>query len=85
MRDPSKDEEYGGAGVYTEVDPPRRLAFTWTWDDDTRQTLIEIDFEERDGVTTVRFTHSGLLDAEAVRDHEDGWTKLFARLGRTLG
>jgi uncharacterized protein YndB with AHSA1/START domain len=84
MRDPAKDAEYGGGGTYTEVDPPTRLAFTWTWDDDTRQTLIEIDFEENDGITTVRFTHSGLWDDEALRDHEDGWTKLFNRLDRTL-
>jgi uncharacterized protein YndB with AHSA1/START domain len=84
MRDPTEDVEYGGGGTYTEVDPPTRLAFTWTWDDEPRQTLIEIDFSERDGVTTVRFTHRGLWDDEAVRSHEDGWTKLFDRLERTL-
>ena len=28
MRDPEKDVEYGGGGHYTEIDPPRRLAFT---------------------------------------------------------
>ena len=84
MRDPLKDEEYGGGGTYTEVERPPRLAFTWTWDDDTRQTLIEIDFSENDGVTTVRFTHSDLWDDEAVRSHEDGWNKLFSRLERTL-
>ena len=84
MRDPEKDVEYGGGGIYTEVEPPTRLAFTWTWDDDTRETLIEIDFEERDGVTTVHFTHSGLWDDEAVRSHEDGWGKLFDRLERVL-
>jgi uncharacterized protein YndB with AHSA1/START domain len=84
MRDPEKDVEYGGGGTYTEVDRPNRLAFTWTWDNGTPQTLIEIDFEERDGATTVRFTHSGLKDEEALRDHEDGWTKLFNRLERTL-
>jgi uncharacterized protein YndB with AHSA1/START domain len=84
MRDPAKDVEYGGGGTYTEVDPPTRLAFTWTWDGDTRQTLIEVDFEERNGITTVRFTHSGLWDAEAVRSHEDGWGKLFDNLERTL-
>ena len=50
----------------------RRLAFTWIWDRDTRGTLIEIDFEEAGGVTTVRFTHSGLWDEEAVRSHEGG-------------
>ena len=67
MRDPHKDAEYGGGGNYTEIEPPSRLAFTWTWDGDTRQTLIEVDFEETDGVTTVSFTHSGLWDEEAVR------------------
>ncbi len=80
MRDPAKDEEYGGGGVYTEIDPPRRLAFTWLWDDQPHRMLIEIDFEERDGATHVRFTHSGLWDEAAVRNHEDGWTKTFNRL-----
>jgi hypothetical protein len=46
--------------------------------------LIEVDFRENDGVTTVNFTHSGLWDEEAVRDHEDGWRKLFDNLERTL-
>ena len=43
--------------------------FTWTWEDDRDQLkqLIEVDFEESGGVTTVRFTHSSLWDAEAVR------------------
>jgi uncharacterized protein YndB with AHSA1/START domain len=85
MRDRRKAVDIGGSGTYTEVDPPTRLAFTWTWDDhSTRRTLIEIDFEESDGVTTVRFTQTGLWDDEAVRSHEDGWGKLFDRLERTL-
>ena len=46
--------------------------------------LIEIDFEETEGITTVRFTHSGLWDEEAVRSHEDGWGKCFDNLERTL-
>jgi uncharacterized protein YndB with AHSA1/START domain len=84
MRDPVKDVEHGGSGNYTEIEPPTRLAFTWTWDGDTRRTLIELDFEETGGITTVTFTHSGLWDEEAVRSHEDGWRKLFDRLERTL-
>ena len=84
MRDPETEAEYGGGGLYTEIDRPRRLAFTWLWDDETRRTLIEIDFEEADGVTTVRFVHSALWDEEAVRGHEDGWSKLFANLARVL-
>lgn len=85
MRDPHKDAEYGGGGVYTEIDPPTRLAFTWIWDSDpSREQLIVIDFEEDDGVTNVRFTHSNLWNEEAVRDHEDGWGKVFDNLEREL-
>jgi uncharacterized protein YndB with AHSA1/START domain len=84
MRDPSKDADYGGGGTYTEIDPPSRLAFTWIWDGHTRRTLIEIDFEEHEGITTVHFTQSGLWDEAAVRDHDDGWRKLFENLERVL-
>jgi uncharacterized protein YndB with AHSA1/START domain len=84
MRDPEKDVEHGGGGVYTEIEPPRRLAFTWLWDGDTRRTLIEIDFEEVDGATTVRFTHRGLWDEAAVRSHEGGWGRILDNLGRML-
>jgi uncharacterized protein YndB with AHSA1/START domain len=84
-RDPDKADDYGGGGHYTEIERPTRLAFTWIWDGDTRRTMIELDFEETDGTTTVRFTHSGLWDEEAVRSHEDGWGKLFDKLERALG
>ena len=84
MRNPHKDIEYGGGGQYTEVDPPRRLAFTWIWDGDSTRQLIEIDFEEVDGVTKVTFTHSGLWDEESVRSHESGWGTAFDNLERTL-
>ena len=85
MRDPEKDAEYGGGGHYTEIEPPRRLVFTWTWDSDgDRETLIELDFEEADGVTTVRLTHSSLRDQESVLSHEGGWSACFDNLGRVL-
>jgi uncharacterized protein YndB with AHSA1/START domain len=84
MRDPKADAEYGGGGRYTEIDPPRRLAFTWLWDDETTRMLIEIDFVEADGGTVVRFTHSGLWDEEAVRSHEGGWNRAFDNLADAL-
>jgi uncharacterized protein YndB with AHSA1/START domain len=84
MRNPHDGAEYGGGGRYTEIDPPRRLAFTWIWDDNPTRTLIEIDFEERDGATTVRFTHSDLWDEAAVRSHEGGWSRAMDNLERML-
>lgn len=84
MRDPVEGTEHGGGGLYTEIDPPSRLAFTWTWDEEPRETLIEIDFDEVDGVTTVHFKHSNLKDEESVRSHEGGWTTCFDNLERAL-
>ena len=87
MRNPHADAIYGGGGIYTEIDPPTRLAFTWIWDDDDDHTeqLIVIDFVESDGSTHVTFTHQNLWSEEAVRDHRDGWTRAFDNLERELG
>lgn len=84
MRDPVEDVEIGGGGHYTVIDPPGRLAFTWIWDNEQHETLIEIEFEEVDGATTVHFTHNGLLDQEALRSHEGGWGTCFDNLERVL-
>jgi uncharacterized protein YndB with AHSA1/START domain len=85
MRDTDEGRDIGGGGAYTEIDPPTRLAFTWTWDDDSdRKTLIELDFLEAEGRTTVLLTHSALADEEAVRSHESGWAQCLENLGRAV-
>jgi uncharacterized protein YndB with AHSA1/START domain len=85
MRNPATGDEYGGGGRYTEIEPPRRLAFTWLWDNQGTRTLIQLDFAETDdGGTRVAFTHTGLWDEEAVRDHRDGWTNCFNNLAAAL-
>ena len=55
MRNPHEDVKHGGGGRYTEIDSPNRLAFTWVWDDDEDRVeqLIEVEFVEADGATTV--------------------------------
>jgi uncharacterized protein YndB with AHSA1/START domain len=84
MRDPRTDTQVGGGGQYVEIDRPRRLAFTWLWDGSDRRMLIEIDFEESGGATTVRFAHRHLWDEAAVRDHDAGWNTVFDNLERVL-
>jgi uncharacterized protein YndB with AHSA1/START domain len=84
MRTPSGDD-YAASGEFTEIDPPERLAFTWAWDGgDSRETLIELDFRERDGTTTVVLTHSGLSGEDSVRGHTGGWEEALDKLGRAL-
>jgi uncharacterized protein YndB with AHSA1/START domain len=85
MRDPHKDEKYGGGGQYLAIERPTRLVFTWLWDGMDLRQVIEIDFEEKDGATTVRFVHRDLWDEAAVRDHDEGWSICFDNLDRVLG
>lgn len=84
MRSPD-GQERTGRGEYTVIDPPERLAFTWTWDGgDSSKTLVEVDFTERDGATTVVLTHSG-LESETSKDaHTGGWQSVLANLAREL-
>jgi uncharacterized protein YndB with AHSA1/START domain len=73
MRDPSGAPVEAG-GEYTEIDRPRRLAFTWTVDDDlSNQQLIEIEFTERDGATTVLFVNSNISQEERRDQQYEGW------------
>jgi len=64
-------------GTYVSIEPPRLLAFTWlaTWDPSGRESLVRFDLEERDGVTTVRLTHSR-LSIEGARTHK-GWPDIL--------
>jgi uncharacterized protein YndB with AHSA1/START domain len=85
MRDPAAGKDHGASGEYTVVEPPRRLAFTWHWDDqDSERQLIELEFIERDGATTVRMTSHGIGTEERRDSHREGWAICFDNLDRAL-
>jgi uncharacterized protein YndB with AHSA1/START domain len=67
-------------GEYRTIEPPHVLAFTWLpdWQQGATESLVRFDLTERDGLTTVRLTHSGLT-AEGLQAHQ-GWPQLLARL-----
>ena len=85
MRDPKAGWDHGGSGEYTVVEPPHRLAFAWSWDHhDSERQLIELEFTEREGKTTVRMTTYGLETEERRDAHEAGWGRCFDNLDRVL-
>jgi uncharacterized protein YndB with AHSA1/START domain len=65
-------------GVYREIQRPHVLAFTWlpSWQEDALESLVRFDLEEKDGVTTVRLTHSGLT-TESARTQHRGWPDIL--------
>jgi uncharacterized protein YndB with AHSA1/START domain len=77
--------EFGAGGEYTEIDRPRRLAMTWTFEDDpSTQQLIELSFSESEGSTTVVMINSG-ISTDGRRDAQhDGWHGCFDELERAL-
>jgi uncharacterized protein YndB with AHSA1/START domain/DNA-binding transcriptional ArsR family regulator len=75
-------ESFGRAvtihGEYREIVRPHLLVFTWLadWYENASESLVRWDLTEKDGVTTVRLTHSGLL-TEAARENHRGWPKIL--------
>ena len=85
MRNPADRTEYAGSGEFTVFERPRRLVFTWTWDDDEqrRRQLIEVEFIEKGSETLVVLTHRG-LPREEMGDYREGWAASLDNLEDAL-
>lgn len=76
-------------GVYREIAPPERLAFTWAWVDaegtcSSQETLVELSFAE-EGDKTRLTLHQALFETTDARDaHSQGWTSTLNSLERYL-
>lgn len=61
-------------GEFREVDPPRRLVFTWKPDWDTAITTVSYLLEANGGGTRLTLRHDGFAGrVEALRGHTQGW------------
>jgi uncharacterized protein YndB with AHSA1/START domain/predicted enzyme related to lactoylglutathione lyase len=76
-------------GVYREVKPPSRLVYTWNWkghpEVEFGETLVTVDFVDRDGATEVQITHEGLPNAEQRDNHNHGWNGCLDKLAANVG
>lgn len=74
------------SGVYTEVDPPRRLVFTWSWEDDGEpeavvEDTVVVTFEPEVHGTVVTVAHTSVAH-EPEGGAEQGWNDVLDRLVR---
>ena len=71
------------AGTFTEVEPGRRVMFTWGWEGSAElppgASTVIITLEPAAGGTMVHLTHEG-LSAEQEASHAAGWTHYLDRL-----
>jgi uncharacterized protein YndB with AHSA1/START domain len=72
--------KYTVAGEYRKIDRPWLLTFTWIREqEDSPETLVRWDLEEKNGMTKVRVTHSGFAN-EAQRTRNSGWPMILGLL-----
>ena len=75
---------YPAYGVYREIDPPHRLAFSWTWENAHTmkgiETEIAIDLTPQGDATLFVMTHSNLPSEEERQSHFGGWTSAINQL-----
>jgi uncharacterized protein YndB with AHSA1/START domain len=77
------------SGVYTEVDPPRRLVLTWNWEDDGEpvpavEDTVVVTFEQVDEGTLVTVAHTSSAHVPEG-GAERGWNDVLDRLAGVVG
>jgi uncharacterized protein YndB with AHSA1/START domain len=73
------------SGEYIEIDPPRRLVFTWVSPfTGAEPSLVTVELEsEGADATQLRLVHSRLPESAAT-SHRDGWGTMLDRLSGNL-
>ena len=73
-------------GVYRAVEAPRRLVFTWAWEDDKGargfETEVTVTFAAAPGGTKLTILQKEFETVESRDQHERGWTSTLNKLGR---
>jgi len=82
-------EEMTVVGEYRELQPGRKVVFTWKWQDDEdwegRKSIVTVEFSDSDGGTEVRLIHEQLPSEESRDRHNEGWTSLLKKLEKFIG
>ncbi len=65
------------SGIYRELMPPKRMIFTWGWEDDTGQrsheTEVTVTFEPAPGGTRLVLLQRHFEDKDSRDRHQHGW------------
>lgn len=82
----SDGEKMTMRGEYRELQPGRKIVFTWQWQDDedweNHISIVTVELSDRDGDTELRLSHEQLPN-EASRDgHTRGWESALDKLAK---
>jgi len=82
------EQGYAHSGEFLELDPPKRLVFTWVSEwmpPEVRSTRVSVELEPVDGGRTrIRLVHSGLPEDDTYAGHDQGWADILEKLALHL-
>ena len=84
---PPEGDVFHLSGEFLEVRPPRRLSFTFRWDEpapDDRETVVRLQLQPHGDSTVVSLSQGEFATAERLELHRGGWADSFHRLEALL-
>jgi uncharacterized protein YndB with AHSA1/START domain len=84
---PPEGDPFFLTGEFREVEPPRRLAYTFAWEDpdpDDVETLVGISLRDLGETTEVALQQRAFKTEARMALHRDGWTDSFDKLERII-
>ena len=84
----AEGEEMTVQGEYRDLQPARKIVFTWQWQDDetweNHNSVVTVELFDTVGGTELRLLHEHLPSEESRDNHNDGWKSLLNQLDEFL-
>ena len=82
----SDGEKMTCCGEYRELQPGKKIVFTWQWQDDedweNHTSIVTVELDDAEGGTELRLIHEKLPSEESRDRHNEGWNSVLDKLER---
>ena len=88
LTDP-EGEEMTMRGEFRELQPNKKIVFTWQWQDDedweNHISIVTVELDDADGGTELRLVHENLPTEPSRDGHTRGWNSALDKLEKFVG
>jgi uncharacterized protein YndB with AHSA1/START domain len=85
---PPGEDVFHLAGEFLEIDPPRRLAYTFRWEEPDpadRETVATLSLDTHGDATRLSLRQGEFASQARLELHQNGWTESLVKLRELLG
>jgi uncharacterized protein YndB with AHSA1/START domain len=84
----SEGEKMTCRGEYRELQPDKKIVFTWQWEDDedweNHISIVTVELDDADGGTELRLIHEHLPNEESRDGHTRGWNSALDKFEKLV-